>query len=84
VDTNDRPQPLAYDLPGAAAALSVTPEALRAMIRRGVVPAARLGRRVLVRAVDLEALLAERVGAPPPPRAGQARGRRGRFVEAAP
>lgn len=49
---------LAYTIPEAARALGVSDFKIRSLIETGDLPCSKLARRVLVRKVDLEALLA--------------------------
>lgn len=43
-------------VPGAAEALGLHPETVRALIHRGELPAVRLGRQFRIKIADLEAL----------------------------
>ena len=48
---------LAYGLADAAYLIGVCPSTLRGLIRKGSLPVARIGDRVLIRREDLERLL---------------------------
>lgn len=72
--------PLAYDLSGAATALSSTPGEVHGFIRRGLITPVRVGKKLLIQAEELQRFLLERRGAPSPmSRGSQSRGPRGRF-----
>jgi excisionase family DNA binding protein len=51
---------LVYTVPGAAAALEVSPTHVRNLIRRGEIPTVRIGRRVLISRAELSAWVAQR------------------------
>lgn len=54
------PSRVAWSVDEAAAALGLHPKTVRDLIAQGELPASRIGRRVLVRASDLDAMLVRR------------------------
>ena len=53
---------LAYSVPEASAAIGVGKTKLYALIAQGVLPSTLIGKRRLIRAADLEALIAGQLG----------------------
>lgn len=58
----DRLGRLAYSVPEASAAIGVGKTKLYALIAQGVLPSTLVGKRRLIRAADLEALIAGHLG----------------------
>jgi len=52
------PEPLLFDIHGAARALSATPWAVRSLLWDGKIPFVKIGRRFLVDPADLRAYIA--------------------------
>ncbi|HEX8388153.1 MAG TPA: helix-turn-helix domain-containing protein [Sphingomonas sp.] len=53
---------LAYSVPEASAAIGIGKTKLYALITQGVLPSTLIGKRRLIRAADLEALIAGQLG----------------------
>lgn len=53
---------LAYSVPEASSAIGVGKTKLYALIAQGVLPSTLIGKRRLIRAADLEALIAGQIG----------------------
>lgn len=53
-------EPLVYDIPQAAQALQVCPNTIRNLIRRGELPASKVGDRVMIRRQALATFLDEK------------------------
>lgn len=60
--SGDRLGRLAYSVPEASAAIGVGKTKLYALITQGVLPSTLIGKRRLIRAADLEALIAGQLG----------------------
>lgn len=60
--SGDRLGRLAYSVPEASAAIGVGKTKLYALIAEGVLPSTLIGKRRLIRAADLEALIAGQLG----------------------
>lgn len=58
----DRLGRLAYSVPEASAAIGIGKTKLYALITEGVLPSTHIGKRRLIRAADLEALIAGQLG----------------------
>lgn len=56
--SEDRLGRLAYSVPEASAAIGVGKTKLYALIKQGVLPSTLIGKRRIIRATDLEALIA--------------------------
>jgi excisionase family DNA binding protein len=68
----DRLSRLAYSVPEASAAIGVGKTKLYALIAEGILPSTLIGKRRLIRAADLDALIAGQLGpAPASPRGSQ-------------
>lgn len=59
--SRDRLGRLAYSVPEASAAIGVGKTTLYALIAQGVLPSTLIGKRRLIRAADLDALIAGRL-----------------------
>ena len=60
--SGDRLGRLAYSVPEASAAIGIGKTKLYALIAQGVLPSTRIGKRRLIRAADLDALIAGQLG----------------------
>lgn len=60
--SGDRLGRLAYSVPEASAAIGVGKTKLYALMTEGVLPSTLIGKRRIIRAVDLDALIAGRLG----------------------
>jgi excisionase family DNA binding protein len=60
--SGDRPGRLAYSVPEASAAIGVGKTKLYALIAQGILPSTLIGKRRLIRAADLDALIAGQLG----------------------
>lgn len=60
--SGDRLGRLAYSVPEASAAIGIGKTKLYALIAQGVLPSTLIGKRRLIRAADLEALIAGQLG----------------------
>ncbi|MBY0300795.1 MULTISPECIES: helix-turn-helix domain-containing protein [Sphingomonas] len=62
--SGDRLGRLAYSVPEASAAIGIGKTKLYALMTEGVLPSTLIGKRRLIRAADLEALIAGQFGRP--------------------
>ncbi|WP_339346363.1 helix-turn-helix domain-containing protein [uncultured Sphingomonas sp.] len=60
--SGDRLGRLAYSVPEASAAIGIGKTKLYALIAQGVLPSTLIGKRRLIRAADLDALIAGQLG----------------------